>query len=187
MTVTTSKKFNPHQKLNSRERIMFLVMLLVGSGGFLKSCVMASNAVIKESEQKLSDLDAEKKRLEQIVTAAQSAEPTSPVASNSKNWTASSADLASAADAILQSFRLKNLRLSKSVISDVTANKDNSSLFQRDVTLQVDGTLSRVGAYLAYLENMPAPLVINQFSLQPTKDQPEMVRLDITGGVYATK
>jgi hypothetical protein len=81
---------------------------------------------------------------------------------------------------MLDSAHTGELKITKSEFSSMVADEGKQ---KRAVRLIVSGRYDALERYLHYLENMPAPLVIQTFSMQKLADSDELT-LEISGAIY---
>ncbi|MBL4817763.1 MAG: hypothetical protein JKY15_00845 [Deltaproteobacteria bacterium] len=65
--------------------------------------------------------------------------------------------------------------------------KQEAETYSREIQLSVEGTYHALEGYLAYLENMAAPLVIRKLEIKGVNQEGEILRMSVSGVVYASK
>lgn len=98
-----------------------------------------------------------------------------------KNWVGTIEAVRDASETALNLSYLQGGKIMKSQFSPITIVEERQ---KRDVSLSVTGNYYVLEQYLDYLENMPAPLVISSFSIQPSGTDPDVLNLEVSGAIY---
>ena len=160
---------NLRKKPNKREKILFAVMLaVVGLTGF-KLLVWNDFQAIQITKAQIAMVTPQY----QIVHSQNSVLP--------KKWVGTNGDVQDALETILDSAHTGELKITKSEFSSV---KTDDGKQKREVNLVVLGSYAALERYLHHLENMPAPVVIQTFSLQRSAADSDELTLEVSGAIY---
>lgn len=169
------------QKPNVRERIMFFAAMAVFFLGFLKACWFPSRSAIADLHDEIDKLHQEKKVAMQLRPdiAAPGGAPiaASPVLTGA----GSIKDVQSAIKNISQPLVLKGVKLLGVKVEEL---ERDGNVVRQKVEMQLSGSFYSVAEYLEVVETLPAPLVIEDFSISLNDDKSGRVTTMIKGSFY---
>lgn len=170
------------QKPNARERIMFFAVLAVGCLGFFRACWSPSNETIRELRGEIEKVNQEKKVAAQL-GPAQTPSPAAPMLAKTgtMDGIGSLRDVRQATDAIAQPLLLKGVLLTGLNAAEL---EREGNIVRQKVELNLVGSFYAVAEYLDAVEHMPAPLIIEDFSMTSNDDKSGRVTTTIKGSFY---
>lgn len=151
-----------------REKTLYWVMLVTTSIVSLKLFIIPDYQTLKNFKKELSE------------SQPRAAVPNKKT---SKNWFGHPKDIDNAAEMVLGSTLLKNVKI---VRNQFFQKKDENGYQSRKITLSLEGTYSDLQKYLDYLENMPAPLVISELKIDNSSGDRDVLTLELSGDIYGT-
>lgn len=172
------------QKPNSRERIMFFAAMAACCLGFFRACWSPSAETMTKLQKELEKVEQEKKVSLQLGLshATSSAMPASYKPAT-LTGVGSLADVQDAIDTIAQPLSLKGVQLTDVKVEEL---QREGELVREKVELKLVGSFYAVAEYLEFAENLPAPLVIEDFSIASNDDRSGRVTTTIKGSFYGT-
>jgi len=171
------------QKPNRREKIIFAVALLIFFSAFVKSCWIPSHSAIGIIQEQMASLEVQKNALAQaanlkpLVTAS-SGKEFDILEEKKGHLMGSLKDMEQILKQLSDSTLLRGLVIKKSTFSEI---EREGEMAKRGVELEVEGSLSSIGHYIEALESLPAPLLIESFSIIPSDDR---LLAQIKGNIY---
>lgn len=170
------------QKPNSRERIMFFAALAACCLGFFRACWSPSAETISDIQEQMKKIEQEKKVAVQLggVSAPSSTTP-SPIKTGVLAGVGSLAEVQQAIDSIAQPLLLKGVHLMDIKVDEL--EREGNVVCQK-VELKLSGSFYAVAEYLEAAETLPAPLVIEDFSIATNDDKSGRVTTTIKGSFY---
>lgn len=169
------------QKPNARERIMFLVAMALGLLGFFRACWAPGHETMSEIQDQMNKVKQEQKVAAQLGSAKVSSPETPASKVGALSGAGSIQDVQQAIDDIAQPLLLKGVQL---VEVNATELERESNVVRQKVTLKLVGSFYAVAEYLEAVENMPAPLIIEDFSITSNDDKSGKVTTIIKGNFY---
>lgn len=170
------------QKPNSRERIMFFAAMAACCLGFFRACWSPSAEKMTTIRAELEKVKQEKVVATQLGAAlAPSATPSSPGTPVALTSVGSLTDVQQAIDTIAQPLMLKGVQLVDVKVEEL---QREGNLVREKVELKLVGSFYAVAEYLELAENLPAPLVIEDFSIASKDDRSGKVTTTIKGSFY---
>lgn len=169
------------QKPNARERVMFFATLAVFFLGFLKACWFPSRSAISDLREEIDKLSKEKKVVAQLVTTAPTPAGVVVPQGNVLTGAGSIQDVQSAIESVAQPLLLKGVKLLGVKSADL---EREGNMVREKVELQLAGSFYSVAEYLEVVETLPAPLVIEDFSITLNDDKSGKVTAMIKGSFY---
>lgn len=166
---------NLNQVPSRREKLIFLVALLLFCFGFTKACIMTSQATLDEISEKRAELESERQAMLIPRPAVNSPKLT-------KEWHGRKSDLTEGIANLLQPLGYSQIRLISSRFSPLQAE---GSIHFRRVNLIFSGDLLADLEYLTYLENMRVPLVTGDITVKPSAIEENDIHIELTGGLFA--
>lgn len=169
------------QKPNARERIMFFAAMAVFLLGFLKACWFPSRSAISELREEIEKLGQEKKVAAQLIPAGSTPGAAVVPQGDALTGAGSIQDVQSAIENIAQPLLLKGVKLMGVKSADL---EREGNMVRQKVDLQLAGSFYSVAEYLEAVETLPAPLVIEDFSITLNDDKSGRVNATIKGSFY---
>lgn len=157
------------KKPDKREKIVFFLMLVVIPAAIYKSYLSDDIRAIGDAKAKITAA--------RVKPVGKTKLPTS----KEKSWVGTIEAVRDAPEAALSSSSSQNVKVTKSQFSPMTPEGNRQ---KREVTLSAMGSYYALEQYLNYLEDMPAPLVIHNFSIQKSASSSEVLNLEISGVIY---
>jgi hypothetical protein len=159
------------KKPSKREKILFFIMLgVVGLIGF-KLVIWSNFEAIQMTKAQVK------------MAVPQSSVKFQKELSIPKKWMGTGEDVQDALEATLHPSYTRELTITKSEFSSTKMEEDKQ---KREVSLIVSGGYEALEHYLHYLENMPAPMVIQTFSIQRSAADSYELTLEISGAIYGS-
>lgn len=171
------------QKPNKRERTMFLVALVVFLFGFMKACWLPSRQAIDELHDAMNKAEQEKRVATQLrTTPAASTAPTAAPTSNMPKLAAGTIkDVEGAVQAISEPLLLNGVVITGFKQTEL---QREGNFVRQQVELNLQGNFFMIGGYLEALEKLPAPLVIEDFSMSLGDDKSSKITVALKGSFY---
>lgn len=176
-------EINWTQKPNRREKAVFALALLIFFGVFLRSCWVPSRRAIRTIQEQMAPLESEQAvlakaaNLKPLVTA-QTGEVFDILGEDKGHFMGSLKNVEQILKQLSDSSLLRGLALKKSTFSEI---EREGPLAKRGVELELVGSLSSLGRYIEALESLPAPLLIESFSIVPSDGR---LSAQIKGNIY---
>ncbi|PIR21193.1 MAG: hypothetical protein COV45_00165 [Deltaproteobacteria bacterium CG11_big_fil_rev_8_21_14_0_20_47_16] len=170
------------QKPNARERTMFFAAMIVFFLGFLKACWFPSRSALSDLKEELHKLEQEKSVSIHLQATPQAGATIPQIPqSGSTAGIGSLKDVQSAIGTISQPLLLRGVKIQEVKTTDL---EHEGNIVSQNVELQLVGSFYSMAEYLESLESLPAPLVIEDFSLALNDDRSGKVLADIKGRFY---
>lgn len=169
------------QKPNNRERIMFFAAMVGCCLAFFRACWSPGHEAMLEMQGQIDKARQEQKVAVQLGASRAPSAAAVSVAPGVKMALGSIQDVQMAIDAIAQPLLLKGVQLTEVKASEI---EREGKLVRQKVELKLVGSFYAVAEYLEVVENMPAPLVIEDFSIATNDDKSGRVTTTIKGSFY---
>ncbi|MES2504443.1 MAG: hypothetical protein V4534_06140 [Myxococcota bacterium] len=161
------------QKPAGREKILFVGMLLVISVLVVRSCIW-------DSHQRISTLQSEIESLKKVPPVPPKAVKKAPE-KGEKKWVGTARAVEDTFEILITSAHLHSIKLTNHQFSQP---RQEGGYMKEDVSLTVLGSYGALEKYISYLENMPAPLVIDSLSIKRSSVDRDILSMDLSGGLY---
>lgn len=161
------------QKPDTREKILFGIMLGSFIIFFLKSCAWTNHQKVSELKASITNIQQQQKEL-LVQRPTQTQTP-------QKRWVGTQSGIQDASEIALNSYYLPGIKIIKNELSPVTTEE---GLQKRELKMSVTGSYQALETYLNYLENRPVPAVINDFVIKISDEDHDILILELSGGLY---
>lgn len=165
-----------NKKPNRRESAIFIAVLVLFSFAFVKSCIIPSQEALSKINQKIKESSAEKTNLlsvEKIVDSEQLGQ---------KKWFGPKGAINFTTSELLRNFAQDEVTLFRSRLG---TPEQVGPLRKQTVAAYVRGNFSNILKLIYFVEALPAPLVIEQFSIKRvSQEKSGKIELDLKGAIY---
>lgn len=169
------------QRPNQREKLIFVMTLVIFTFGFFKACWVPSRTAIGEVERQIQHMQEQLVSLSQDSTVVQMANLPPGLTRSEMSLVGSVEDVRSVAENLTKPLLLKGLRVVESRFSEI---EKDGSLVRQPVILRLEGSFQKVGNYLHAVEILNPPLVIDSVDLETIPEKVDQVKVFIQGSVY---
>lgn len=171
------------QKPNMRERIMFLTVLVVGCLGFFRACWAPSHAAMVELHAEIEKINQEKKVAAKLLPAniPPSKAMTPTRTAGTLDGAGSIRDVQQAIDTVAQPLLLKGVQLAEIKVAEL---EREGNVVRQKLEMKLLGSFYAVAEYLEAIENLSAPLIIEDFSIDSNDDKSGKVKTMVKGSFY---
>jgi len=193
--------FKMNQHINRREKTLFLGVALVSSFVFFKTCILDTGESITKLKEEVATLNQERDTLANELSVFQ--QHSGQKKGSERDFVSSAAAIEQSLGAIARPLNTQGVHIVKTDFAETSGGQDakkaaktpaeikeaaiRSLVIQKNATFSVAGNFEAVGRYVDYLEQLPAPFVIDRFSFNADENILGKVHAEIHGGFYALK
>jgi hypothetical protein len=169
------------QRPNQREKLIFLMTLVIFTFGFFKACWIPSRMAIDEIDRQIQYMQEQVVTMSQDSTVVQIANLPPDLTRVEMSLVGSLEDVRSVAENLTSPLLLKGLRVVESRFSEI---EKDGSLVRQPVILRLEGGFQKAGSYLHAVEMLNPPLIVDSISLEAVPEKVDQVKVFIQGSVY---
>lgn len=169
------------QRPNKREKLIFVMTVVIFLFGFFKACWIPSRTAMSEIERQIQYMQDQAASLSQDSSVVHMANLPPDLTGNEMTLVGSVEDVGNVAQNLTKPILLKGLRVVESRFPEV---ERDAPLLRQPVILRLEGSFQKVSRYLRAVEMFSPPLIIDSMSLEAIPEKLDLVRVFMQGSVY---